>query len=174
MKFSIKNFFSKCDRKLRILSHFLKKSLMEKFNFCPGRSPPDECFQQEYPKFLRYSDNRSLLCSPFYLVSDMAVLCENVTFSILYQYFQLKNGSFLKKGYRFKVKMLKMLKISSGCHIRCLFRKKFLFQSNIIEHLENFQGLPHKNMTTSHTEGYFEMKIPSTTFYKNICYLCWL
>ena len=37
MKFSIKNFFSKCDqirRKLQIWSHLLKKSLMENFIFC--------------------------------------------------------------------------------------------------------------------------------------------
>ena len=37
MKFSIKDFFSKCDqirRKLRIWSHLLKKSLMENFVFC--------------------------------------------------------------------------------------------------------------------------------------------
>ena len=36
MKFSIKDFFSKCDlisRKMRILSHLLKKSLMKKFIF---------------------------------------------------------------------------------------------------------------------------------------------
>ena len=36
MKFSIKDFFSKCHqihRKLRIWSHLLKKSLMENFNF---------------------------------------------------------------------------------------------------------------------------------------------
>ena len=37
MKFSIKDFFSKCNqirRKLRTWSHFLKKSLMENFIFC--------------------------------------------------------------------------------------------------------------------------------------------
>ena len=37
MKFSIKDFFSKCDqirRKLRIYSHLLKKSLIENFIFC--------------------------------------------------------------------------------------------------------------------------------------------
>ena len=37
MKFSITDFFSKCDqicRKLRIWSHLLKKSLMENFIFC--------------------------------------------------------------------------------------------------------------------------------------------
>ena len=36
MKFSVKNFFSKCGqirRKLRIRSHLLKKSLMENFIF---------------------------------------------------------------------------------------------------------------------------------------------
>ena len=37
MKFSIKDFFSKCDqicRKLRIWSDLLRKSLMENFIFC--------------------------------------------------------------------------------------------------------------------------------------------
>ena len=37
MKFSIKDFFSKCDQIrsfLRIWSHLLKKSLMENFIFC--------------------------------------------------------------------------------------------------------------------------------------------
>ena len=37
IKFSIKDFFSKCDqirRKLRIWSHLLEKSLMENFIFC--------------------------------------------------------------------------------------------------------------------------------------------
>ena len=37
MKFFIKNFFSKCDqirRKMRILSHLLKKSIIENFIFC--------------------------------------------------------------------------------------------------------------------------------------------
>ena len=46
MKFSIKDFFSKCDqirRKLRIWSHLLKKSLMENFIFCKvsvEKAPP--------------------------------------------------------------------------------------------------------------------------------------
>ena len=37
MKFSIKSFFTKCDRILRFLriwSHLLKKSFMENFIFC--------------------------------------------------------------------------------------------------------------------------------------------
>ena len=41
MKFSIKDFFSKCDQircKRRIWSHLLKKSLMEKFLFCAVNS----------------------------------------------------------------------------------------------------------------------------------------
>ena len=41
MKFSIKDFFSKCDRirmKERSWSHLLKKSLMENFIFCAVRS----------------------------------------------------------------------------------------------------------------------------------------
>ena len=40
MKFSIKDFFGKCDqihRKLRIWSHLLEKSLMENFIFCGVR-----------------------------------------------------------------------------------------------------------------------------------------
>ena len=40
MKFSIKDFFSKCDqirRKLRVWSHLLKKFLMENFIFCAVR-----------------------------------------------------------------------------------------------------------------------------------------
>ena len=39
MKFSIKDFFSKCDqtrRKLWIWSHLLQKSLIENFIFCAG------------------------------------------------------------------------------------------------------------------------------------------
>ena len=34
MKFSIKNFFSKCDQFVQIWSRLLKKSLMENFIFC--------------------------------------------------------------------------------------------------------------------------------------------
>ena len=42
MKFSIGDFFSKCDqirKKLRIWSHLLKKSLMENFIFCEVSQP---------------------------------------------------------------------------------------------------------------------------------------
>ena len=42
MKFSIKDFFGKCDQirsTLRIWSHLLKKSLMENFIFCAMFSP---------------------------------------------------------------------------------------------------------------------------------------
>ena len=39
-KFSVKDFFRKCDqirRKLRILSHLLNKPLMENFTFCAAK-----------------------------------------------------------------------------------------------------------------------------------------
>ena len=42
MKFTIKNFFNKCDqirRELHILSHLYKKSLMENFIFCKVEIP---------------------------------------------------------------------------------------------------------------------------------------
>ena len=43
MKFSIKDFFSKCDQIrsfLRIRSYLLKKSLMENYIFCAVSAPP--------------------------------------------------------------------------------------------------------------------------------------
>ena len=43
MKFSIKDFFRKCDqirRKLRIWSHLLKKSFIENFIFCAVYTVP--------------------------------------------------------------------------------------------------------------------------------------
>ena len=43
MKFSIKDFFSKCDQIrtiLRIWSHLLKKSLMENFIYCAVSDKP--------------------------------------------------------------------------------------------------------------------------------------
>ena len=40
MKFSIKDFFSKCGQiRMRIWSHLLKKSLMENFFFCAVNYP---------------------------------------------------------------------------------------------------------------------------------------
>ena len=38
MKFSIKDFFSKCDQ-IRIWSHLLKKSLIKNFIFCVVKKP---------------------------------------------------------------------------------------------------------------------------------------
>ena len=46
VKFSIKDFFSKCDqirRKLRIWSHLLKKSLLKNFIFCAVRNLCNMC-----------------------------------------------------------------------------------------------------------------------------------
>ena len=56
MKFSVKNFFSKCGqirRKLRIRSHLLKKSLMENFIFC--------IVMLEIDRFLRLTYSQSCI-----------------------------------------------------------------------------------------------------------------
>ena len=68
MKFSIKDFFSKCDqicrnlRNLQIWSHLLKKSLIENFIFCPAifisldsefLLPPSLNFQKRFSFFKR-------------------------------------------------------------------------------------------------------------------------
>ena len=48
MKFSIKDFFSKCDqirRKLRNGSHLLKKSFMENFIFCAVNTVKQQAIQ---------------------------------------------------------------------------------------------------------------------------------
>ena len=61
MKFSIKNFFSKCDqirRKLRIWSLLLKKSLMENFTFCAVQR-----------NRLRLSSVEFLLCAKYGVLS---------------------------------------------------------------------------------------------------------
>ena len=71
MKFSIKDFFSKCDqtaRKLRIQSNLIKKSLMENFIFCavllpvttqPLRSHPEE---RLFRKFRILCNYRKYVC----------------------------------------------------------------------------------------------------------------
>ena len=62
MKFSIKDFFSKCDqiRKfLRIWSHWLKKSLMENFIFCVVQGTE---FSVLYDKTKQRSDWQELFC----------------------------------------------------------------------------------------------------------------
>ena len=50
MKFSMKDFFSKCDqihRKLRIWSDLLKKSLMKNFIFCAVLKPEEKTVTTE-------------------------------------------------------------------------------------------------------------------------------
>ena len=59
MMFSIKNFFHKCDkicRKLRIWSHFLKKSLMENIIFCTVTTDFTEISEIE-DNFFQLTDN---------------------------------------------------------------------------------------------------------------------
>ena len=56
MKFSIKDFFIKCDqirRKLRIWSHLLKKSLMERFIFMQSLRPLDLGFYMVINSYLK-------------------------------------------------------------------------------------------------------------------------
>ena len=61
MKFSIKDFFSKCDQirsKLRIWSHLLMKSLMENFIFCAvlDHGAARKFLQESFP--LKVEDNK--------------------------------------------------------------------------------------------------------------------
>ena len=54
IKFSIKDFFSKCNQihsKLRIWSHLLKKPLMENFIFCAVYMRTDHVWPNAYPLF---------------------------------------------------------------------------------------------------------------------------
>ena len=72
MKFSIKDFFCKCDqirRKLEIWSHLLKKFLIENFLFGSvyGEEHPWENTCEEI-KFLLYSENYTQ--DKFYIASD--------------------------------------------------------------------------------------------------------
>ena len=51
MTFSIKDFFSKCDqiqKKLRICSYLLKKSLIENFIFCEVRQTSEVFYKKKF------------------------------------------------------------------------------------------------------------------------------
>ena len=97
----------------------------------------------------------SPFCTPILFVltlaSDRAVSYENVTFSILVLSIKIWYSSFFKKVFvfqkiYFKVKVLKTFKISSDCHMKiCRFLKRRAI-----------------------------LKIPSTVFWKNLCFFCWL
>ena len=76
MKFSIKDFFSECDeicRKLRILSHLLKKSLMGNFIFSVVKHV--------------VAKNKSYVCSPVEPAINFIIIWN---FSIFCQIFQVK------------------------------------------------------------------------------------
>ena len=76
MKFSIKDFFSKCDqirRKLRIWSYLLNKSLMENFIFCAVTGRVDRnvntlAIVKISPICKRLDDKKSMLFTHFYLM----------------------------------------------------------------------------------------------------------
>ena len=60
MKFSIEDFFSKCDQTcslLRIWSHLLEKSLMENFIFCVGKLECPQSRDLMYLLFYRLFEN---------------------------------------------------------------------------------------------------------------------
>ena len=62
MKFSIKNFFGKCDQIrsfLRIWSHLLKKSLIENFIFCAVKNSPWSSKYSNFPLLVLNSPNTS-------------------------------------------------------------------------------------------------------------------
>ena len=76
MKFSIKDFFGKCDqirRKLRIWSHLLKNSLMENFIFCVVAWIYKKC----YVKGKIYQLTIFLLCFFATVKADVAVVMTN-------------------------------------------------------------------------------------------------
>ena len=68
MKFSIKDFFSKCDQilsKLRIWSHILKKSFMENFIFCAVNAWITYSYNESVPNIPRRSFTRLWMCLRF-------------------------------------------------------------------------------------------------------------
>ena len=61
LKFSFKGFFCKCDqihKKLRIQSHFLKKSLVENFNFYAGKHQYSHFKLRQFLMFLLICSNK--------------------------------------------------------------------------------------------------------------------
>ena len=86
MKFSNKNFFSKCDqicRKLWICSHLLKKSLTENFIFCAV-----ECFPQtslKYSEQLLGGNKENIRKSPWWRAMNSLQIWINLLLFFHYQ-----------------------------------------------------------------------------------------
>ena len=105
MKFSIKDFLSKCDqirRKLQIWSHLLKKSLMENIIFCETcnvikKRLQHRCFPVKLTKFFRTPVNDSF-CS-FHPDLDLSVNKSNVITKLLNNIWRNYRHSFLSNGY---------------------------------------------------------------------------
>ena len=82
MKFSIKDFFSKCNqiyRKLQILSHLLKKSLMENFIFCVVLRVFDETF--EFLANLEPADDSAVISDSEIILPEIPAYDINKDFS---------------------------------------------------------------------------------------------
>ena len=87
MKFSITDFFSKCDQIcsfLWIWSHLLKKSLMENFIFCAVYSSPDSnhfTICRKFNNSFHAAIVSSIFCD-FYLISNVSPLISDVSKNI--------------------------------------------------------------------------------------------
>ena len=110
MKFSIKGFFSKCDQIrgfLRIWSHLLKKSLMEKFIFCAV-----------YNLFFS-SCNTSDYGNCLVILKDWVVVIEHFLFSKLSKTTGKISTDVLYKMYLLIDKNENVIKIKDTCEKEC-------------------------------------------------------
>ena len=93
MKFSIKDFFSKCDqirRKLRIWSHLLKKSLIENFIFCTVTERVAVIYFLKDTLFISWEIMQSSIVWVIFFSSDMFISkkgCSYTFFQRCYNYF---------------------------------------------------------------------------------------
>ena len=84
MKFSIKNFFSRCDQNrsfLRMWSHLLNKSLMENFVFCAVQCDHTIKFVYSiwfWPSFIKLHYKASYIPIPFCHLNFKCYLCINL------------------------------------------------------------------------------------------------
>ena len=70
MKFSIQNFFNKCDQIRRFLwiwSHLLKKSSTENFIFCAVKNPQHVCLENVVPRLFNLQERRNI--SKLYMIA---------------------------------------------------------------------------------------------------------
>ena len=115
MKFSIKDFFSKCDQIrsfLRTCSHLLKKSLMENFIFCAAMSPFE--FQKLFCKRLQ----RHIL-DPFKHLR-WTLLREQLTAlnSSSYQFLQKFSSQMFERGPEYASEVIRYINVIKLLQVR--------------------------------------------------------